>query len=267
MRIIILGCGPSGGIPLITGEWGKCDPANPRNRRSRSSVLIQVNGKNILIDAGPDMREQLLDAEITNIDAVLFTHDHSDHLRGIDDLRQIALRNKRPVPLYADSRTMAIIERDYPYAIHQKDDLYPCFLTIHSFSAGTWFIDDVRVLAFPQNHGKTISWGFRIGDFAYSTDFHEIPEVSLQQLQGLKCWIVDCLRFEPHPTHSNFDNTISLIQRLQPEEAILTHMNQEIDYDQVIERLQKNIRPGIDGMTIEFSDANVIIYDKFSKKY
>lgn len=267
MRVIILGCGSSGGVPLITGEWGRCNPNNPRNRRRRSSVLVQIQGKNILIDAGPDMREQLLDAEITNIDAVLFTHAHSDHLRGIDDLRQIALPNKQPIPIYADALTLSIIERGYSYAINQHDDLYPSFLVTHPFSAGTWTIDDIKILSLPQHHGKIISWGFRIGDFAYSTDFHEIPEQSLQQLQGLKCWIVDCLRFEPHPTHSDFDKTMELIQRLQPEEAILTHMNQDLDYDQLIERLQKSIRPAIDGMTIEFSGEKVIIDDKFTKKY
>ena len=264
MRLIILGCGSSGGVPLITGEWGKCNPTNPYNRRRRSSILIQIKGKNILIDAGPDLREQLLDAEITNIDAVLFTHDHSDHLRGIDDLRHIARRYNRLIPLYADRKTMATIKRDYSYALHQEADLYPCFLEIHSFSAGTWFIDDVEILAFPQNHGKTISWGFRIHDFAYSTDFHNMPEESLLHLQGLKCWVVDCLRFEPHPTHSNFDKTISLIERLKPEQAILTHMSHEFDYDQGIERLQKNIRPAIDGMVIEFDKTSVMIRDKLS---
>lgn len=266
MRIIILGCGSSGGVPLITGEWGRCDPNNPRNRRRRSSVLLQIRGKNILIDAGPDLREQLLDEKITNIDAVLFTHAHSDHLRGIDDLRQIALRNKQPIPVYGDPKTLATIEHDYSYAIHQRDELYPSFLMPHSFSPGTLLIDNIEILAFPQNHGKISSWGFRIGDFAYSTDFHEIPEASLQQLKGLKCWITGCLRFDPHPTHSNFENTMALIQKLQPKEAILTHMNQDLDYNQVIERLQKNVRPAIDGMIIEVSDEEIIIYDKFVKK-
>lgn len=266
MRIIVLGCGSSGGVPLITGEWGRCDPTNPRNRRRRSSVLIQVKGKNILIDAGPDLREQLLDAKITNIDAVLITHAHSDHLRGLDDLRQIALKNKKRIPVYADARTIAIIEQDYGYAIHQNDALYPTFLTTHSFSEGNLLIEGIQILTFPQYHGKMISWGMRIDDFAYSTDFHEIPESSTQQLQGLKCWVVDCLRFEAHPTHAHVDYTLSLIQKLKPQEAILTHMNQELDYDQLMERLQKNIRPGSDGMIIELSDANVMIYDKFSKK-
>lgn len=266
MRVIILGCGPSGGVPLVTGEWGRCDPNNPRNRRRRSSILIQIQGKNILIDPSPDLREQLLDAKITDIDAVLCTHSHSDHLRGIDDLRQIAIRNKRPIPIYSDPQTLAIIEGDYSYAIYQQDELYLPFLSLYSFSSGIWMINDIEILAFPQNHGKILSWGFRIGGFAYSTDFHEIPESSLQQLKGLKCWVVGCLRFEKHPSHSNYENTMSLIQRLQPEKAILTHMNQDLDYNQVIERLQKNVKPAIDGMIIELSDERVIICDKFAKK-
>ncbi|WP_052045816.1 MBL fold metallo-hydrolase [Candidatus Paracaedibacter symbiosus] len=264
MRIIILGCGSSGGVPLITGEWGNCDPNNPRNRRRRASILLEIQGKIILIDAGPDMREQLLDTGITNIDAVIFTHAHSDHLRGIDDLRQFAIRNKHPIPLYGDEHTLKSIKINYPYALCQVDEFYPSFVTVHPFSEGKIVVAGIEMCAFPQHHGNMVSWGFRVGDFAYSTDFHHIPDKSLSQLRRLKCWVVDCLRFKPHPTHSFFAQTVELIQKLQPEQAILTHMNQDFDYDEAVKHLPPGIQPGIDGMIVEFSGENVIIYDKVS---
>lgn len=261
MRTIILGCGSSGGVPLITGEWGHCDPNNPRNRRRRASVLFQVGGKNILVDAGPDLREQLLDARITHIDAVLFTHAHSDHFRGIDDLRQFSLRSKHPIPLYADEETLGIIESNYAYGLHQLDEFYPPFITGHSFSGGKMLVEGVEINAFIQYHGDGLSWGFRIGDIAYSTDFHDLPESSLEQLHGLKCWIVDCLRFEPHPTHCSLAKALQFIRQLKPKQTVLTHMNHDFDYDEAVKQLPDGVCPAIDGMIVDCSGENVIIYE------
>lgn len=265
MRVIILGCGPSTGIPLITGEWGQCNPHNPRNRRRRSSVLLQKNGKNILIDAGPDVREQLLDAEITHLDAVILTHAHADHIRGLDDLKCFARSQQQLIPVYGDQKTRASLEAGYSYALFQKDKLYSPFLTFYELSESSLKIEGIDVIPFPQIHGGVTSWGIRVDNFAYSTDFNELSETALDCLQGLKCWIIDCLRFAEHPSHSCFSNTMKLLRKIKPIEAILTHMNQDIDYDKIIEILPAGIRPAYDGMIVDFCGENISIYDKFIK--
>lgn len=253
MRITILGCGPSGGVPSIAGEWGKCDPHNPRNRRRRSSILIQKNSKNILIDAGPDVREQLLQANICHIDAVILTHAHADHIRGLDDLKRFSSLNEKPLPVYGDPRTLKAIEIGYPYAIQQVDNLYSPFLSLHPLFGPSLPIEGIDFIVFPQIHGNILSWGIRVDNFAYSTDFNDIPEASLTYLKGLQCWVVDCLRFEEHPSHSSFANTMKFIENIKPREAILTHMNQELDYENLVKILPKQIKAGFDGMKIEFS--------------
>lgn len=261
MRITILGCGPSGGIPSIAGEWGDCNPNNPRNRRQRSSILIQKNDKNILIDAGPDIREQLLQANICRIDAVILTHAHADHIRGLDDLKRLSVISEKLLPVYADNKTLQTIEIGYPYAIQHINTLYKPFLRLSPFSGSSLQIEGIDFIVFPQVHGNIQSWGIRIDDFAYSTDFNDISQEFLVHLQGLKCWIVDCLQFKDHLSHSSFANTMKFIEKVNPDEAILTHMNQELDYDKLIKILPKKIRPAFDGMQMEFSGEKIIFYD------
>jgi len=222
----------------------------PKNRRRRASILIQIAGKNILIDTSPDLREQLLEAGVWDIDLVLYTHDHADHTGGIDDLRQIYMKTRHPVPVYADTTTLNHLKKTYSYIFETLDDLYPAFLAGHEIE-GIINFDTIQILPFLQHHGHCSSLGFRIGDFAYSTDLIDMPEESYHMLQGLKLWIVDCLRDEPHISHAHFEQTMRMIERIQPERAILTHMTHSLDYDSLRSCLPPTIEPAYDGMVLE----------------
>lgn len=248
MKITILGCGSSGGVPLITGDWGVCDSHNTYNRRRRVSVLIQHQDKNILIDTSPDLRQQLLDAHVTHIDAVIYTHGHADHIFGLHELRYY--KKNAPIPVYGDAETLRILKRSFDYAFKANDPLYEPFVTDHTFEATPFTVQGIEVTPFPQDHVTATSWGFRIGNFAYSTDFKTIPNSSLDMLKDLDLWIVDCLRFDEHPTHSHFEATRDLIRMIQPKRAILTHMNHHMDYDVVLSACDEGTEPAHDGMII-----------------
>lgn len=256
MKITILGCGSSGGVPSITGDWGKCDPNNPRNRRRRASILVQIGEYNLLIDASPDLREQLLDAKIDRIDAVFYTHAHADHTLGTDELRQIYVKHRQIIPFYADDVTLEFLETAFGYAIHPKDENYNAFLKPHLIE-GPFVFEQIPIIPFTQHHGNQTSLGYRIGNMAYSTDFNTIPEPSLELLGGLDLWIVDCLRYDPHPTHTNFDHTMHLIERLKPKKAVLTHMTQWLDYDHLKSQLPPHIEPAFDGMALSLENKGL----------
>ncbi len=267
MRVTVLGCGGSGGVPLLGNDWGACDPANPKNRRRRVSVLVETAGKSILIDASPDLRMQLLDAGVAHLDAVLFTHDHADHTHGIDDLRFLR-RGKDTPPLgaYGTEQTLASLSGRFGYIFRQNEagsgTLYRPFLEAHPID-GTFRIGDVAVVPFAQDHGMgTISTGFRIGGqggadgrtrggMAYSTDVVRLPDVAMEQLHSLDLWIVDCLRFEPHPTHAHFDQVLDWVSVLKPRHTVLTHLNHTTDYEALRRRCPPGIEPGYDGLVLE----------------
>jgi phosphoribosyl 1,2-cyclic phosphate phosphodiesterase len=251
MKITILGCGASGGVPLITGEWGACNPKNPKNRRRRASVLVQTKGKNILIDTSPDLRAQLLDAGVGKIDLVLYTHDHADHVSGLDDLRQIFITHRHPIPVYADQGTLSQLRKRYKYALITLDSMYPAFLDGREIEDIIEF-EGIKIVPFLQYHGHRSSFGFRIGDFAYSTDLIALPEESYEALQGVKIWVVDCLRDEPHISHANVAQCLEMINQVKPERAILTHMTHHLDYDDLMSRTPSNVEPAYDGMVLEF---------------
>lgn len=253
MKVIILGCGSSGGVPLITGNWGACDPSNSKNRRRRASVLVQIKGKNILIDTSPDLRMQLLDAGIGNIDLVLYTHDHADHVSGLDDLRQIYMEYRRPIPAYADSGTLNQLRKSYRYALVTMDPLYPAFLEGRELDDIIDF-EGIKITPYLQYHGHRSSFGFRIGDFAYSTDLIALPEESYEALKGLKVWVVDCLRDKPHISHANVEQSLNMIEQVKPERAILTHMTHDLDYDDIASRVPPHVTPAYDGMVLELGD-------------
>lgn len=250
MKITILGCGASGGVPLITGEWGSCNPNNPKNRRRRASILVQTKGKNILIDTSPDLRAQLLDAGVGNIDLVLYTHDHADHVGGIDDLRQIYAKHKQPIPAYADHGSLSRLRKSYRYALVTLDPLYPAFLEGRELEDLIDF-HGIQIISYLQYHGHRSSFGFRIGNFAYSTDLIELPEESYDLLHGVKIWVVDCLQDKPHISHSNVEQTLKMIKKVKPEQAILTHMTHHLDYDDINARTPPNVTPAYDGMVLE----------------
>ena len=258
MRVTVLGCGGSGGVPLANGNWGSCNPDNPKNRRRRVSVLVQDQGANILIDTSPDLRLQLLDAKVSRIDAVLYTHDHADHCHGIDELRALSYdKNSQPIDAYGTAATMAALRQRFAYIFSQVEGsvsgLYRPVLQAHEIG-GAFSAAGVQVIPFDQDHGfGAVSTGYRIGNFAYSTDLVELPAAAKAALGGLDLWVVDCLRFEPHPTHTHFERTLGWIAELKPKRAILTHLNHTVDYDALARRCPPGVEPGYDGLTVELS--------------
>ena len=257
MRVTVLGCGASTGVPTIGPNWGRCDPTDPRNRRRRVSVLVEIGRVVILIDTSPDLREQLLDAGVTRLDAVVVTHAHADHLHGIDDLRSVNRLMQRPIPLYADAKTLTEIGQRFGYVlepISEPGRYYKPTLVPHEIG-GPFDIGGISIAPFIQDHGFSTTLGLRIGRFAYSTDVVELDDAAFAVIEGVELWIVDCLRREPHPTHSHLAKTLSWIGRVRPRRAVLTHMDQSLDYRELSAELPKGIEPGQDGLVIELSDA------------
>ncbi|MBU1213395.1 MAG: MBL fold metallo-hydrolase [Alphaproteobacteria bacterium] len=261
-RLMILGCGPSGGVPRIGPDWGQCEPSNPRNRRRRCAVLVDRFGKrgrtSVLIDTPPDLREQLIDARVRELDGVLFTHDHADHTHGIDDLRMVCYAMKRRVDVYFDQPTRDSLVPRFAYCFQTKEGSgYQPILHSHDIEAGKGVRIEgaggpIEALAVPQMHGDIASLGFRFGKLAYSPDISGFPEGADDLLRGLDVWIVDALRHTPHPSHFHVKRALEWIERLQPKRAILTHMTTELDYDALRRSLPENVEPAYDGMTIEF---------------
>jgi len=255
MKITVLGCGASWGVPAIGPDWGRCNPADPRNRRRRCSLLIESQGVVVLIDTSPDLREQLLDAGIARLDAVLLTHAHADHLHGIDDIRIINRLIKRALPFHASAEALAEVERRFGYALLPAPEkaLYRPAL-IGQKIEGPFTAAGISIVPFAQDHGFTTSLGFRIGPVAYSTDVTSLDEAAFAALAGIELWIVDCMRREPHPTHSHLTKTLAWIDRVRPRRAILTHMDQSLDYSELCAELPAGIEPGYDGLTLELRD-------------
>lgn len=251
MKITVLGCGSSGGVPLIGNNWGVCDPHNPRNRRTRVSILVEQDDTSLIVDTSPDMRQQLLDCALKKLDAVLYTHAHADHCHGIDELRSINWLTQKPVDIYADPHTMADLEKRFSYIFHGTGagNYYKPAVTPHEIN-GAFSVGSISVSPFYQNHGHIKSLGYRFGDFAYSTDVHELDEEAFDALKGVKIWLVDCVRIEPHPTHSHLDQTRAWIEKVKPERAYLTHMNHMMDYATLSATLPPGIEPAYDGLVI-----------------
>lgn len=258
MKVRLLGCGSSGGVPTIGNVWGSCDPANPKNRRRRPSVLVESGGTRVLVDTSPDMREQLLDAGVAGFDAVLYTHDHADHVHGIDDLRIVRRHTTRNIDVYAGPDVLDRITRRFGYLFTGHgglDGFYRPICDPHVID-GPFRVGALDVVPYVQDHGICRSLGFRFGPFAYSTDVVGLPEESLVALDGVDTWIVDCLRDgEPHPTHANLDVTLAWIARVKPRHAVLTHMNHQADYEAMKKRLPPEVEPGYDGMVLEIPGA------------
>jgi|ERR1700730_2667445 phosphoribosyl 1,2-cyclic phosphate phosphodiesterase len=255
MRVTVLGCGPSWGVPRIGNEWGDCDPANPRNRRRRVSVLVEEGGTTLLIDTSPDLREQLLDAGVRRIDAVLFTHAHADHLHGIDDLRSVNWLMRSGIPVFASAQALAEINSRFGYVFDpQKPDrqsaYYKPVLEPHAVD-GPFAAAGIHVMPFVQDHGFSTTLGFRIGAMAYSTDVVELDEAAFAALRGVDLWIVDCIRRKPHVTHAHLDKTLQWIARVKPRRAVLTHMDESLDYATLCHELPAGVEPGYDGLVIE----------------
>lgn len=258
MRVTILGCGSSGGVPLIGCACKVCTSDNPKNNRSRVSLFIKTNEKNILIDTSPDLRQQALREGIGRVDAVLYTHDHADHTHGIDDLRSFNYLSGNSIPIYSDEVTIKGITGRFPYVFMEKPQnvWYRPSLTAHSLPdvpVHEFSVFKTPITAFQQLHGKMKTLGYRIGNLAYSTDTNELPETALKALEGVRVWVVDCLRYSHSPGHSNLENTLRWIARVKPEQAILTHMSHDFDYDTLTKELPVGVIPAYDGLSLDLS--------------
>ena len=261
VKITILGCGPSSGVPRIGGDWGKCDASEPRNRRRRASILIEQNTQRILVDTGPDLREQLLDANVGTVDAIIWTHAHGDHVNGIDDVRQLNRNGNCEINAYGHAQTLEIMRRGFPHVFQpisnlkidpntgRKNYVKPSLIA-HELQ-DQQVIGGINVLAFPQDHGfGVISMGLRVGDFAYSTDVKNLSEAAFAALKGVKIWIVDGFSEQIHPTHADLNQCLEWIARIAPEQAYLTHMDIGMDYQTLCDKLPAHVRPAYDGLVI-----------------
>ncbi len=262
MRFTILGCGSSGGVPRLGGHWGDCDPQNPKNNRRRCSMLVERDGPNgttsVLIDTSPDMRSQLLDSGTGRLDGVVYTHSHADHVHGLDDLRMIVFNMKDRVRVYADGDTQNALLSRFGYAFVQpQGSPYPPILDLVTID-GPFTIDgpggEITLRPFLVKHGSIDSLGFRIGGLAYLPDVSEIYDAALPELEGLDCWIIDALRRTPHPTHFDLDTALDWIARMQPKQAVLTNLHNDLDYATLEAETADNITPAYDGMVLRFSD-------------
>jgi len=256
MRITMLGCGSSAGSPLIGCSCAVCTSNNPRNNRTRVSLLIENNGKNLLVDSSPDLRQQALREKITRIDAVLYTHDHADHTNGIDELRSFNYLAGDAIPVYGDGDTLKTIEKRFNYAFLPKpDNLWyrPCLVphAVVDKGVGSFPLFGEEIRYFELGHSKSKTYGYRIGNFAYCTDCDAIPDESFEALEGIEVWIVDCLRMEPSYSHAHLDLTLSWIARAKPKRAILTHMSHDLDYETLKASLPEGVEPGYDGLQFE----------------
>jgi phosphoribosyl 1,2-cyclic phosphate phosphodiesterase len=255
LKLTILGCGTSSGVPRIGGDWGACDPAEPRNRRTRASVLIESDTTAILVDTGPDMREQLLANGVPRVDAVLWTHEHADHTHGIDDLRQLFHLRGRPVPAFARRRCLESLETRFRYVFHGRYG-YPPTAEARDLP-DELMIGDIRVRTVDQPHGGISSAGFRFEhegrSIGYSTDFERVTADMDDLFAGLDLWVIDALRHAPHPTHANLAIALDAVARLKARRAILTHMDQSMDYATLAAELPSDVEPGFDGLRVELA--------------
>ncbi|MGQ9370296.1 MBL fold metallo-hydrolase [Azospirillum sp. A39] len=257
MRVTVLGCGGSAGVPVIGGQWGNCDPAEPRNRRLRPSALVEAGGASLLIDTTPDLRQQLLDAGVRRLDAVLYTHQHADHCHGIDELREICRLMQAAIPTYGLAEHLDELERRFGYCFAPLPEGHGFYRPVLRAEpvAGPFEVAGVAIRPFVQDHGYTLTCGFRIGAFAYSTDVVRLDEAAFAALEGIDTWIVDCTREEPHPVHAHLALTLEWIARVRPRRAVLTHMNNTLDYETLRRRLPPGVEPGYDGLVLEVPPA------------
>ena len=271
LSVRILGCGSSGGVPRLggpeeAGNWGDCDPNNPKNRRRRCSILVRKRSDDgetrVLVDTSPDLHPQLLDARIGRLDGVLITHDHADQTHGMDDLRAITLNMKSRLDVWADRSSWKSLMPKFGYCFHQPPGSdYPPILNAHEIhepyrpfvivGAG----GAVPVLALRQGHGRVHSLGFRFGPLAYSSDVDELDDEAFRVLEGVDCWIVDALRRTPHPSHAHLAKTLGWIGRIRPKRAILTNMHLDMDYETLLRELPAGVEPAFDGLCLDFPAA------------
>jgi phosphoribosyl 1,2-cyclic phosphate phosphodiesterase len=261
-RITILGCGSSGGVPRVGAGWGACDPANPKNRRRRCSILVERGDGSektaIIVDTSPDFRDQCLSMDVGHLDAVLYSHDHADHVHGIDDVRPLVIQHRTIMPAYMDEATARGIRGRFDYCFASPPGSnYPPIMREHRLRffepvviAGVG--GPITALPFPLEHGDTMALGFRFGRVAYTPDLNAIPDESVAALADLDVWIVDALRRAPHPSHFHLNETLHWIEVIKPRRAILTNLHNDLDYETLCRELPAHVVPAYDGMTVAF---------------
>lgn len=263
LKIRILGCGDSAGVPRIGGDWGDCNPANPKNRRTRPSILVQSETTSLVIDTGPDFGLQLTRENLKTIDAVLYTHDHNDHIAGIDDLRIIRGRIGRNIPIYSDKRTYESLKARFAYMFIEQSPFYPTVINPHIWNQNDFGkkqrFGDIEFIPFEQDHGEgNISLGFRFGDFGYSTDMRHLDGRALSILKGIKTWVADCADYaHGHGTlHANLPIVQKLNAEIGAEIVYLTHLKMFYDYDKMCLDLPEGYTPAYDGLLLEAHQFN-----------
>ena len=255
MLVKILGCATSTGVPVVGCDCDVCTSDNPRNKRTRSSLLIQTKGKNILIDSSTDLRFQALEYDIKRIDAVLYTHSHADHTHGIDDLRTFNFINDMEIPCFANEETVNNLKNNFSYIF----DDFPAFggkprLNLIPIN-GTFQFENIEIEPVEILHAQWLINGYKIGTMAYLTDCSGIPDSSIKKLENLDLLIIGALRYKPHKAHFNVDEAVDMVNELNPKLAIFTHMSDKLDYDQLNNELPEHIEPAYDGQEFELPDT------------
>ncbi|MCA0201623.1 MAG: MBL fold metallo-hydrolase [Proteobacteria bacterium] len=255
MKVTILGCGSAPGVPAISSGWGDCDPANPRNRRRRASILVEEGGTRLLVDTSPDLRQQLLDTGTRTFDAVIFTHGHADHIHGIDELREVNRVTEKPLPVYGVRETLDVLRDRFGYVfkgIPPGASIFRPWLVPSEIEPGTPFqVGQISVLPFLQDHGGSSTIGYRFGDVVYSTDILDLPEAARDVVRGAKLWIVGAFGLTPHPTHAHVAKVLDWIAALKPARAVITHMSNAIDYETLKAQVPGHVIPAHDGLEME----------------
>ena len=262
LRFHILGCGSSGGVPRIGGHWGDCDPANPKNRRRRCSMLVERETDQgvtrVLIDTSPDMRDQLIDAGVGALDGVIYTHSHADHVHGVDDLRMVVFNMRERVNVWADQTTCdALLDRFGYVFIQPEGSSYPPILNLNLLNGPvriTGLGGEITFTPFKVEHGRIDALGFRIKDLVYLPDVSAMNEAAWDVVSGANCWVLDALRRDPHPTHSHLEQSLEWIEKSGVPNAVLTNMHIDLDYETVLAETPDHITPAYDGMIIEYTD-------------
>ncbi|HTQ56724.1 MAG TPA: MBL fold metallo-hydrolase [Bryobacteraceae bacterium] len=255
LKITVLGSGTSTGVPTIGCHCDVCTSADPRDQRLRPSVLVSYSGRNVLIDVTPDFRAQALRAGFERLDAILITHEHADHIMGLDDVRPFNFRQREHIPIYASARTMEAIHRSFRYVFdgEEKPSSVPR-LESRTLNGAAFDLYGVEFLPVPLLHGRTPVYGFRFGNAAYLTDHSEIPEASLEKLRGLDVLFLDALRYKPHPTHSTVDYSVATAERLAARRVFFTHMCHDLSHARTEQRLPAHIRLAYDGLEVEVGE-------------